>query len=278
MKGYIAEKYNNMNNAYTSARFMEEGMKAGLDMQIVGVFDTVDTGSALINNGRVLDRAALVINRYKYGNIKDKLAALGEKSINPAEKINEYIDKSRQRTLVSRHMTHPVSLLANAGLPFEAAAEAVGLPFVTKGLCGSQGDMVCLVENREDYAAVCRRFDGSELLFQQFISTSEGRDVRMLAVKGEVAGCMQRTAKSGFRANFALGADVSEYRPDSDIKAIAADIYRQTGADVLGIDLLFGSDGYVFCEINITPGIEGIETACGCNAAGRIIDMAMNGG
>ena len=66
---------------------------------------------------------------------------------------------------------------------------------------------------------------------------------------------------------------MKNYPADSDIKRIAADIYRQTKADVLGIDLLFGKNGYVFCEINVTPGIEGIEKASGCNAAAEIVRL-----
>ena len=273
MNGYIIEKYNNMNNAYTSRRFVEEGAKAGIKFNIIGVFDTLSNGKLLINRGRALETADMVINRYKYGNLKDKLADLGRISVNNIEKINKYVDKSRQLGISSCAMTNPVSMLACAGTDMEKIAEYVGFPFVAKGLCGSQGNMVYLIENAEQYAELCKKFSGEELLFQQFIEESRGKDVRMLAVRGAVVGCMQRTAKSGFKANFALGADVTKYPVDADIKKIAMDIYAQTQTDVLGIDLLLGKDGYVFCEINITPGIEGIETAAGVNAAGRIIDI-----
>lgn len=273
MNGYIIEKYTDMKNAYTSRRFAEEGKKAGLNMSIVGVYDVIDTGNGLIFNGRPLSPAKIVINRHKYGNLKDRLAALGEVSVNSSEVINKYVDKSRQRGLTSSAFIHPKSLLAMAGTEFEKIVSAIGLPFVAKGLCGSQGNMVYLIENAEQYEEVCQKFKGEELLFQQFIDTSYGKDVRMLSVRGEVVGCMQRTAKSGFKANFALGADVTKYTADSGIRQIANDIYAQTKADILGIDLLFGKDGYVFCEINVTPGIEGIETACGVNAAGRIMGL-----
>ncbi|MBQ6554335.1 MAG: RimK family alpha-L-glutamate ligase [Firmicutes bacterium] len=272
-KGYIIEKYNNMNNAYTSRRYIEEGLKAGIEFELIGAYDTLDTGGSLINSGKALGKADFVINRHKYGNIKDKLAALGDISINSADVINKYVDKSRQRGLVSPCMTAPRSLLASSGAEFEKITSAIGLPFVAKGLCGSQGNMVYLIENTMQYAELCTEYKDSELLFQEYISTSRGKDVRMLAVRGEVIGCMQRTAKSGFKANFALGADVKNYPADSDIKRIAADIYRQTKADVLGIDLLFGKNGYVFCEINVTPGIEGIEKASGCNAAAEIVRL-----
>ncbi len=273
MNGYIIEKYSNMNNAYTSRRLCEEGIKKGIDMRIIGVYDVLCADGRLFYKGKALESAQLVINRYKYGNLKDRLAALGRVSVNNIGHINKYVDKSRQLDIISSAMGRPVSLLANAGESMEKIVDIVGLPFIAKGLCGSQGNMVYLIENRAQYDDIQKKFKGQELLFQQFIETSRGRDVRMLAIRGEVVGCMQRTAKSGFKANFALGADVTKYPVDSDIKKAAQDIYAQTQADVLGIDLLFGKDGYVFCEINITPGIEGIETAAGVNAAGRIIEL-----
>ncbi|MBQ9518523.1 MAG: RimK family alpha-L-glutamate ligase [Firmicutes bacterium] len=273
MNGYIIEKFSNMNNAYTSRRLCEEGEKKGLNMRIIGVYDVFCTDDTLFCGGMPLENADIVINRYKYGNIKDRLAKLGRISVNNIAHINKYVDKSRQLDITSSAMSRPVSLLANACENIENITAKVGFPFIAKGLCGSQGNMVYLVENTAQYAKLCEKFKGSELLFQQFISTSKGKDVRMLAIRGEVIGCMQRTAKSGFKANFALGADVAKYPIDADIKKIAADIYTQTKADILGIDLLFGKDGYVFCEINITPGIEGIETSTGVNAAGRIIEL-----
>ena len=56
------------------------------------------------------------------------------------------------------------------------------------------------------------------------------------------------------------------------IRAIAADIYEQTGLDFLGIDLLFGREKPYFCEINVMPGLEGIEKASGINVAAKVME------
>ena len=71
------------------------------------------------------------------------------------------------------------------------------------------------------------------------------------------------------------GYKYASYEPDEiteDIRQIARDIYEQTRLDFLGIDLLFGEDKPYFCEINVTPGIEGMERATGVNVAGLIMD------
>ena len=54
------------------------------------------------------------------------------------------------------------------------------------------------------------------------------------------------------------------------------EIYEKTGLELLGVDLLFGEEDYVFCEINVTPGIEGMERATGVNVAGKIIGHVGN--
>ena len=56
------------------------------------------------------------------------------------------------------------------------------------------------------------------------------------------------------------------------MEKIAQDIYDQTHLDFLGIDLLFGDEKLYFCEINVMPGIEGIERATGVNVAKKIIE------
>ena len=83
---------------------------------------------------------------------------------------------------------------------------------------------------------------------------------------------MQRKSKEDFRANVALGASVEPYEITPQIKEIARDIYEQTKLDFLGIDLLFGEDKPYFCEINVMPGLEGIESSSGINIAKLIIE------
>jgi len=84
---------------------------------------------------------------------------------------------------------------------------------------------------------------------------------------------MTREAKSGFKANVALGASVKPYEIDEYITLVAKEVYEQTQLDFLGIDLLFGKTKPYFCEINVMPGLVGIEKASGVNVAKKIIDV-----
>ena len=190
------------------------------------------------------------------------------------EAYNIYINKYEQvKRLRSDAFLVPKYLLGTAMLKYEEIARILGTPFVAKGLESSMGEQIILIEKPEDLKELCKKFGmEKEWLFEEFVTTSFGRDMRFYSIRGEVVACMQRKSRGDFRANVALGADVEPYEITPAIQQIAKDIYEQTGLDFLGIDLLFGEDKPYFCEINVMPGIEGIETATGVNVARKIIE------
>ena len=149
----------------------------------------------------------------------------------------------------------------------------LGSPFVAKGLESSQGTEVMLIENEKDFQDLQSIFSGEkEFLFEEFIRTSIGRDLRFYSIRGKVVACMVRKSQGDFRANVALGAEVEAHEIAPNLCKIAESIYKQTQLDFLGVDLLFGEDKPYFCEINVMPGIEGIEKASKMNIARCIIE------
>ena len=46
IRGYIIEKYNTMTNAYTCNRLVQEASALDMDLQIVGIHDTMEIGRA----------------------------------------------------------------------------------------------------------------------------------------------------------------------------------------------------------------------------------------
>ncbi|MBR5598288.1 MAG: ATP-grasp domain-containing protein [Lachnospiraceae bacterium] len=274
MNGYIIEKYNKMTNAYTCNRLVEEANKIGIDLQIIGIHDTIILENEIRNNGNILEKRDFVINRYKWGKIKDEINSLGKKSYNLLEKYNIYINKYEQvKRLHSDEFLIPKYLLGSSLLKYEEIVKYLGYPFVAKGLESSMGEQIALINSAKDLEKLWINYGTEkEWLYEEFITTSFGRDIRFYSIQGEVVACMQRKSKGDFRANVALGASVEPYEITDGIRQIAKDIYEQTGLDFLGIDLLFGENKPYFCEINVMPGIEGIEKATGVNVAKRIIE------
>ena len=274
ISGYIIEKYNKMTNAYTCNRLVDEAANLGIDLKIVGIHDTIISENGLVNNGLKLEKRDFVINRYKWGKVKDEINFLATRSYNPLDTYNIYINKYEQvKRLRSDKFLVPKYLLGTSLLKYEDIVQILGTPFVAKGLESSMGEQISLIENAEDLKNLSVTYGmEKEWLFEEFITTSFGRDMRFYSIRGEVVACMQRKSQGDFRANVALGASVEPFEITPQIRQIAKDIYNQTGLDFLGIDLLFGKDKPYFCEINVMPGIEGIETASGVNVAKRIME------
>lgn len=275
MKGYLIEKYNNMASAYSCRRLVEEAEKVGVGLRMVGALDSFVVPEGVVNQGVVLDECDVVVNRYKYGKVKNAINALASHCYNKCEVNDIYVNKYEQlQRLSSSSFIVPRYLLSSSSASFEWIVQSVGLPFVAKGLERSMGQEIFLVENKEEYEALQRDFPvDKEWLFEECITTSLGRDLRLFAIRGNAVACMQRTSTDDFRANVARGANVTDYGLSGELCSIAKDVYLQSNLDFVGIDLLFGKEGYVFCEVNITPGLEGIEQASGVNVAREIMTM-----
>lgn len=250
IRGYIIEKYNTMTNAYTCNRLVQEASALDMDLQIVGIHDTVVSPHGVINHGKILEPVDFVINRYKWGREKDAINALATRSYNPLTAYNIYINKFEQvRRLHSKAFLIPKYLLGTSRLPFSSIVEQLGLPFVGKGLESSMGEEIVCIRDKASYEELSLNYPSSkEWLFEEFISESYGRDLRFYSIRGEAVACMQRTSQGDFRANVALGASVKPSPVTSGIRTIAADIYEQTGLDFLGIDLLFGREKPYFAK------------------------------
>ena len=273
LSGYLIEKYNKMGNAYTCRRLLEEAQKQNIDLKLIGVYDSSVAQDGCYNNGTLLSARDFVINRYKFGKIKNNLNKLGKKSYNAIEPLNIYINKLEQlKNIESHYFQKPKYLAGMSDLPFEMLADILKLPFVAKGLESSMGQEVFLIKSKGEYNALSQSFlPNKEWLFEEFIRSSEGRDMRLYCVRGEVIAGMERISNNDFRANVALGSSVHKIEITPEFQAIAQDIYRQTGLDFIGLDLLFGKNEPYFCEINVTAGMEGIEKASGINVAGTVI-------
>lgn len=275
LKGYLIEKYNNMADAYTCYRLIEEAEKAGIDLKITGVEDTVFSDGYLFNDGIRLEECDFIINRYKYGKIKDEINNLARKTYNDISLFNIYIDKYEQLLRIKSEVFKvPEYILADADYEYEKIKESFGTPFIAKGLESSMGREIFLIKNKEDYKKLTEDYEkDKKWLFEEFIASSYGKDLRFFLLRGEVIACMKRESAADFRANVALGASVEKYEINEEIKKIGRDIYECTGLDYLGVDLLFGEYSLYFCEINVMPGLKGIEESSGKNIAGEIIKM-----
>eukprot|EP01062_Namystynia_karyoxenos_P062329 TRINITY_DN55221_c0_g1_i1.p1 TRINITY_DN55221_c0_g1~~TRINITY_DN55221_c0_g1_i1.p1 ORF type:complete len:549 (+),score=117.50 TRINITY_DN55221_c0_g1_i1:86-1732(+) len=147
-------------------------------------------------------------------------------------------------------------------------------PVVVKGAQGTQGAAVRLAKDEAQAVKAGEELlaDG-EVLVQEFIEESKGIDVRVFCVGGQVAAAMRRRAASAgeFRSNFHLGGHIEPIELTGAHAAVALAASKALGLEISGVDLLEGAKGPVVCEVNASPGMEGIEKAnAGVSVAGIV--------
>lgn len=149
--------------------------------------------------------------------------------------------------------------------------ERLGYPMVVKECCGSFGQQVYLAECRQDIENI---FDKTKepLIFQKFIDTCVGRDIRLNVVGNEVVASMLRYNDNDFRANITNGGSMEKYEPTQEEVKMAVDTCKALNLDFGGVDILFGEDGPILCEVNSNAHFKNIFDCTGENVADYIIE------
>ena len=116
---------------------------------------------------------------------------------------------------------------------------------------------------------------GQDIILQEYIAESKGRDYRVIVVGGRIIAAMRRQAKKGeFRSNLHRGGLGVRVELPKAYRQAAIAAAKVMGLEVAGVDMLQGNDGPKILEINSSPGLEGIERTSGVDVAGAIIAHA----
>lgn len=146
--------------------------------------------------------------------------------------------------------------------------KTLGYPMVVKECYGSLGKGVYKVDDREQLKAVADRLKLKPHLFQKFITSSAGRDIRVIVIGGKAVAAMERISNGDFRSNIELGATAKIKIIDERLRNICELTAKTLGLDYCGIDVLYGeNNGYLICEVNSNAFFGGIERVTGVNIA-----------
>ncbi len=205
---------------------------------------------------------------------------MGVPVVNMAYAIGRSRDKLRSLQFLSRHdVDIPRTVMARSpGQMREALRVVGGPPVVLKLIQGSQGVGVMLAETEESLDSILHTLWslGQNILVQEFVAESRGKDVRALVVGDRVVAAMRRTARLGdFRSNIHRGGTGRGVALPPDYERAAVESARIMGLHVAGVDMLESSRGPKVIEINSSPGFEGLEKATGVDVAGAIVDYAL---
>lgn len=292
MKGILLYKVNasELNEThYETRRFIEEARAHNIDLQVLSpqqfeLFVNKDDECSIYVDGEPIGMPDFVIPRLGSGTSYFALALIRQferlniPCINSSLGIETVKDKLfSQQILAHRKLPVPKTMLMKFPVDIDFITKKFAYPLVIKTLSGSLGKGVFLMENRkqlEDFSRMIELANANlNVIVQEMVEDSRGRDLRVFVVGGRVVGCMQRTAKANdFRANFSAGGSVESYEITPAIEWIALEASKLLGLDIAGVDLLFDHDSFKICEVNSSPMFKGLESCVDINVPEVIFD------
>ena len=136
----------------------------------------------------------------------------------------------------------------------EKAVRTIGYPFILKATKGSLGQQVFLINDSDDFTKAINLLPLQQVIAQEFIQSSFGKDLRVWVVGNEVVAAVVRDSGSSkeFRSSVSLGGHYAEeFELTSEQIKLVTDISRSLTLDFGTIDFLFGLNNQLyFCEAN----------------------------
>ena len=210
-----------------------------------------------------------------------RLEKMGLRLFNSSESIETCDDKGQTAiALLDGGIRTPVTFLSPKAYPafgctdmafLRKAEEALGYPMVIKENRGSFGQQVYLVNNSYEAERLIASFKEHPFIMQEYIEESAGRDVRVNVVGGRVVASMYRYNDNDFRSNITNGGSMKKYEASDAQAKIAIDACKAIGLDFAGVDVLFGKNGPIICEVNSNPHFKTTLECTGINMAEHII-------
>ena len=289
MNGWILYK-NEISESYETQKLVEEFEKQDFKVRVVNpqdvdIFVDRDDRKSILVAGKSRPLPDFVIPRTGSGTtyfikaIIRHLERLGVILINGSDAIDNVKDKLyTQQVLGQSSLPVPKTLLVKHPIDIDFVEKNIGYPAIIKTLSGSFGAGVFLSENRKQLQQLLKMAEITKpsynIIIQEFIKDSYGKDLRVLVVNGKVAGCMMRRATDDdFRANISRGGEGFPYEVNEQIEWMASESSKALGLDIAGVDLLFDGEGYKICEVNSNPGFEGTETFTKKNIAEEVVSF-----
>ncbi len=255
--------------------YAEQGVEC-LPMNSGSLPVVVANGATALRQG--LERPDFVLFWDKDVRLGLQLEAMGLRLFNSAGAVATCDDKALTHIALANHGA-PMPRTVVAPLVFPGMPEPDGsfldrlegelaYPMVVKECFGSFGAQVYLAHNREELTALHQRLLHTPHLYQQFVATSYGRDVRVQVVGGQAVAAVLRRSEHDFRANVTNGGHMEPFAAPDAFLRLAERCCDIIGLDFAGVDMLFGEDNEpVLCEVNSNAHFKNLYHATGVDVA-----------
>ncbi len=274
--------------SYSTQRLKEAAGDAGHQVRILDTLrfalDLSGTEPDLYYSGKHLSDYDAVLPR-----VGSSITYFGTAVVRQFEQMDVYTPNTAAGIRISRDKlaAHQVLARHSIGMPATTmvrdradvgpAIERVGgVPVIVKLLEGTQGVGVILAPDESVATAMIETLLATRqnVLVQEFISESSGRDIRAFVVGDRVVGAMRRHASGAeFRSNLHRGGRSEAIEISAEYERAALRSAQIMGLRVAGVDMLESERGPLVLEVNSSPGLQGIERATGLDIARAVVDF-----
>ena len=276
--------------SYETNRLVEEFQKQNIEIQLVDpntidIFVNKENRQSILVNGEPSSLPNFVFPRtgsgttYHIKAVIRHFERMGVPVINGSDAIDNVKDKLYSHQILAQsNLDIPKTMLLKHPIDIDFVAKNIGFPAIVKTISGSYGRGVFLAETKKQLKQLLTMAELTKksynIIIQEFIKDTWGKDLRVLVVNNKVVGCMMRqSTDDDFRANLTRGGEGIPYEVNEQIEWLSSESSKALNLDIAGVDLLFSGDGYKICEVNSNPGFEGMEKFTKKNIAEEIVSF-----
>lgn len=280
--GLKTRDYGYLSRFYPTARLIEACKNRSVPLRFLFPADVRDFLGAARLPDTSEDTICLIRGSVPIDTI-ELLESCGYKCVNSAQTTRLANDKL-ETALFLDTIGVPTPRTARAE-DLDATFESAHYPLVAKPRHGSRGFGVTLTHSPAEAKHIARTAlpEGDEWIFQEYVASSRGRDLRVFFAGDRIVACVERVAPAGeFASNASLGGlmrvPTFGQDPGEPWASMVRTIARETGLAYGTVDFLYleGDAGFTVCEINAAPGFEALEGATGLDIAGILVDLLIS--
>ena len=276
--------------SYETERLLEEFGNHKIEVKLIDpneidIFVNKENKQSILVNGKSLPLPKFVFPRTGSGTtyyikaVIRHFERMGVPVINSSEAIDNVKDKLyTHQILAQSNLDIPNTMLLKHPIDIDFVEKNIGFPVIVKKISGSYGRGVFLCENKKQLSQLITMAEltkkSYDIIIQEFVKDTWGKDLRVFVVNNKVVGCMMRqSTDDDFRANLSRGGEGFPYEVNEQIEWLSSESSKALNLDIAGVDLLFQNGGYKICEVNSNPGFEGMEMFTKKNIAKEIVSF-----
>ena len=288
-QGWILNKLQ-FQDSYETNRLVKEFKNKDIEVKVIDpneidIFVNKENKQSILVNGESLPLPKFVFPRTGSGTtyyikaVIRHFERMGVVVINNSDAIENVKDKLYSHQILAQsNLDIPKTMLLKHPIDVEFVEKHIGYPAIVKTISDSYGKGVFLVETKKQLKQLLTMAELTKksynIIIQEFIKDTWGKDLRVLVVNNKVVGCMMRqSTDDDFRANISRGGEGIPYEVNEQIEWLSSESAKALDLDIAGVDLLFDKEGYKICEVNSNPGFEGMEVFTKKNIAEEMVQF-----